>query len=147
MLKHRAEILFRELGLDLSPEQWGLLLKIAEREGCPQGELADRALRDYPNVTRLLDGLEKRGLIVREPSTRDRRRVLVRLAESGRRLIDEYLPTVIEKKGKYYEGLDERDLDSLRRILAVVEENILKDYELAGKSSPDRPARTKPPDS
>ena len=129
LLKHRAELFFRGKGLDLSPEQWGLLLKVAENEDRPQGELADRALRDHPNVTRLLDALEERGLTVRRPSPNDRRCTLVSLTESGRQLIDDFLPAVVEEKGKYFDGLNEKDVEHLRRVLTVIEGNIVRHYE------------------
>ena len=129
LLKHRAEVFFRDRGLDLSPEQWGLLLKVAEKEDHPQGKLADGALRDYPNVTRLLDALEEKGLTVRRPSPQDRRCSLVSLTESGKQLIDEFLPEVIEEKGRYFDGLNEKDVEQLRRVLTAIESNILRHYK------------------
>ena len=126
LFRRRAEVFFREHGLDLTPEQWGLLLRIAETENQSQGDLADPVLRDYPNVTRMLDGLEKKALVKRSPDPDDRRKTLISLTSQGKNLLDEYIPMVVEEKGRYFEGLDQRDVNRLREILAVIEKNLVE---------------------
>lgn len=128
LMRHHAAAYFRRQGLDVSPEQWRLLLQLAEHQPQSQGQLADPVLNDYPNITRLIDGLERRGLVEREPDPGDRRSVLVSLTETGKSLLDQWLPDVIEEKAKCYDGLTERDVAALQRILATMENNILKEY-------------------
>jgi DNA-binding MarR family transcriptional regulator len=128
LLRHQTAAYFRRQGIDVSPEQWRLLLQLAEHHPQSQGQLADPVLNDYPNITRLIDGLERRELVIRKPDPQDRRSVLVDLTETGKSLIDQWLPDVIEEKAKCYDGLTERDVAALRRILAAMENNILKEY-------------------
>ena len=128
LMRHQASAHFRRQGIDVSPEQWRLLLQLAEHQPQSQGQLADPVLNDYPNITRLIDGLERRGLVARESDPRDRRSVLVSLTEAGKSLLDQWLPDVIEEKAKCFDGLTERDVAALRRILATMENNILKEY-------------------
>ena len=48
LLRHRAASFFKSRGIDLTPEQWSLLLKLAEKEGQTQGSLADPASMTIP---------------------------------------------------------------------------------------------------
>ena len=69
--------------LDVTPEQWVVLFRLYEREGLTQSELGDRTVKDKTTVTRILDRLEKKGLLYRRRDTRDRRSQRIYLTESG----------------------------------------------------------------
>ncbi len=56
-------------------------------EGLPCGEIASRMITRDPDVTRLLDRLEKRGLISRRRETKDRRTVVARITPDGLKLL------------------------------------------------------------
>src|ERR1700719_3143690 len=56
-------------------------------EGLPCGEIANRMITRDPDITRLLDRLEKRGLISRCRQTEDRRMVMVRITREGLKLL------------------------------------------------------------
>jgi DNA-binding MarR family transcriptional regulator len=63
---------------------------IAALENCPSlsvGELAVAAGVSSPTATRMLDGLERDGMIERAPSARDRRSVSISLTVAGRRAL------------------------------------------------------------
>lgn len=72
--------------IGISPTQYNALriLRGAPPEGLPCGEIASRMVRHDPDITRLLDRLEKRGLVTRQRSTADRRVVRIRISEVGR---------------------------------------------------------------
>src|SRR5580700_7205737 len=68
-----AQILKSE---DLSATQYNVLRILrGSPDGLPCGEIASRMITRDPDVTRLLDRLEKRGLIARWRETKDRRMV------------------------------------------------------------------------
>lgn len=73
----------------ISPEQYNVLriLRGAGRTGLPCGEIAARMISRDPDMTRLLDRLESRGLIARARDTADRRVVNTRVAPAGLRLL------------------------------------------------------------
>lgn len=125
LLRFKAGVYLKQSGADVTPEQWGLLLKIAEREGLAQIELADPVLNDHPNITRMLDGLERRGLIKRVPAPNDRRSSLVYLEKEGKDLIDRILPGMVDEKGEFFRGFNEKDIDKLRILLGIIEQNII----------------------
>jgi DNA-binding MarR family transcriptional regulator len=56
-------------------------------EGLPCGEVASRMITRDPDVTRLLDRLEKRGLISRSRETTDRRTVMARITREGLKVL------------------------------------------------------------
>lgn len=57
-------------------------------DGLPCGEVARRLVTREPDITRLLDRMEKRGLISRSRETKDRRTVMTRITASGLGTVD-----------------------------------------------------------
>ncbi len=78
-------------GYDLSGSQYNVLriLRGAEDEGLPCSEVGDRLVSRDPDVTRLLDRLEKRGLVERGRSATDRRVVTAKITTKGIDLTNE----------------------------------------------------------
>ena len=116
---------FKEAGVDISPEQWIILLRLFENDGQSQGALADKNFHDYPNITRMVDALEKRMLVKRTSDPEDRRKFLIHLTQEGRGLVEKFLPQVVEMKKKNFSGLAKEDRNSLMSILRKVENNLL----------------------
>ncbi len=77
------------LGLDMSTPQFKALILIYEEEGVRMRELARRLGGSFSNATVLVDRLVERGLVERMADSQDRRVVLVRVTESGRRLVEQ----------------------------------------------------------
>lgn len=78
-------------GADLSSSQYNILriLRGAAGEGgLPCGAISERMVRRDPDVTRLLDRLEKRGLITRARDEADRRVVRAMITPEGLSLLD-----------------------------------------------------------
>src|SRR6266849_9232780 len=71
---------------DLSPIQCHVLHLIEPRRPLPMSRLADTLSCDASNVTGLVDRLESRGLVQRQPSARDRRVKVLQLTPTGSRL-------------------------------------------------------------
>jgi DNA-binding MarR family transcriptional regulator len=74
---------------DLTGTQYNVLriLRGAGKNGLPCGEIAGRMITRDPDITRLLDRLERRGLARRERDATDRRVVLTRITAEGLRLL------------------------------------------------------------
>jgi DNA-binding MarR family transcriptional regulator len=73
---------------DLSPPQYNVLRILrGAPEGLLCGEIAGRMITRDPDVTRILDRLEKRGLIARSRPDCDRRRILARIEADGLALL------------------------------------------------------------
>lgn len=73
---------------DLSATQYNVLRILrGAPEGLPCGEIASRMITRDPDVTRLLDRLEKRKLISRSREAKDRRTVMARITPEGLKLV------------------------------------------------------------
>ena len=73
---------------DLSPTQYNVLRILrGVPDGLPCGEIASRMITRDPDVTRLLDRLEKRELIARCRETKDRRTVMARITPEGLKIL------------------------------------------------------------
>ena len=80
-----AQVLKNE---ELSATQYNVLRILrGSPDGLPCGDIASRMITRDPDVTRLLDRLEKRGLISRSRETKDRRTVIARIAPAGLKLL------------------------------------------------------------
>ena len=113
---------FQAKGFNITPEQWGVLNRLWEKEGIHQSALAERAAKDRHNITRILNLLEKNGFIFRTPDGEDKRRLNVYLTEEGKALKQKLIPIVIGFLQKCFEGLTQEEVQDLRRI----HEHILK---------------------
>src|SRR3954454_15652654 len=65
-------------------------------EGVPCREIAGRMITHDPDMTRLLDRLEERGLIVRERAKKDRRMIITRITDVGLELLNKLDEPVME---------------------------------------------------
>jgi DNA-binding MarR family transcriptional regulator len=73
---------------DLSANQYNVLRILrGSPDGLPCGEIASRMITRDPDITRLLDRLEKRGLISRCREAKDRRMVMARITPDGLKLL------------------------------------------------------------
>ena len=74
---------------ELSATQYDVLCILrGSPEGLACGEIGSRMITGDPDITRLLDRMEKRGLISRARGNRDRRTVLARITSEGLKLAD-----------------------------------------------------------
>ena len=64
---------FRQNGVEITPEQWTVLLFLWEKDGVTQQELCNATFKDKPSMTRLIDNMERQHLVVRIADKRDRR--------------------------------------------------------------------------
>lgn len=73
-----------------------------------------------PNVTKLVDGLERGGLVERHPHPRDGRMIHAQITSRGLELADEALPGRHELMGRLWDALTDEELDQLVALLARV---------------------------
>lgn len=113
---------FRDVGEEITPEQWAVLIRLWERDGRTQGELSEATFRDSPTMSRIVDGMEDRGLLQRRADEQDRRVRWIHLTRRGRELQKKLVPVVERIVGKMVAGIDERALvttrSALRRMFA-----------------------------
>ncbi len=92
------------------------ILKGIHPQGHPRCEIAVRMLERAPDVTRLVDRLERQGLAERDRSERDRRHSITRITKKGLALIEELNAEVEELFKQFGVKLTRRDARELSRI-------------------------------
>jgi DNA-binding MarR family transcriptional regulator len=105
---------------ELSTTQYNILRIL---RGTPQGltcgEIASRMITRDPDVTRLLDRMEKRGLISRARESQDRRLVLARIAPKGLKLVNRLDKPVQKIHRKQLGHMGKDRLRALAELLAA----------------------------
>jgi DNA-binding MarR family transcriptional regulator len=105
---------------DLSLTQYNVLRILrGSPQGLPCGELASRMITRDPDVTRLLDRMEKRGLISRSRDNQDRRMVLARITPEGLKLVDRLDEPVQKIHSKQLGHLGKEQLRALLQLLTA----------------------------
>jgi len=116
---------FAEHGVEITPEQWMVLVRLWQHEPISQADLGDLTLRDRPTMTRILDGMDTRGWITRGRDPSDARVRLVRLSAEGRALRKKLVPVAKAIVARAEAGIAAKDLvttrETLRRIAANLE--------------------------
>lgn len=116
---------FREHGDDITPEQWAVLIRLWEQDGRVQGELSEVTFRDAPTMSRIVAGMEERGLLERRVDPDDGRVRRVHLTRHGRALEKKLVPLVERIVAGMVEGIDERALVTTRNTLRKMFDNLV----------------------
>jgi MarR family transcriptional regulator, organic hydroperoxide resistance regulator len=111
-------------GLELTPEQWIVLVQLWQKDGQSQSALSELTLRDAPTMSRILDTMEKTGVVERVVDAQDARSRLVRLTRRGRALEDKLVPLARELVTDLEQGISEADLETTHRTLSRMLGNI-----------------------
>ena len=120
---------FRKENIDITPEQWTVLYYLWLKDGVNQQELCNATFKDKPSMTRLIDNLEKQGLVIRSASQSDRRINVITLTEKGKRLDEITQPIVTETKDAALKGLTDAEIETAQLLLNKVFNNIKKSLD------------------
>lgn len=115
---------FREKDEDVTPEQWAVLIRLWERDGRSQNDLAEATFRDRPTMSRILDVMENGGLVERRSDERDRRARSIHLTRKGRELKRKLVPVVETIVARMVAGIPEAELVTTRNTLRRMFENL-----------------------
>lgn len=116
---------FRDHGEDITPEQWAVLIRLWEQDGRAQSELSEATFRDAPTMSRIIDGMETRGLLERRPHAHDGRVRVVHLTRHGKSLQKKLVPLVEALVHRMTAGIDERALVTTRTALRAMYANLV----------------------
>lgn len=111
-------------GLELTPEQWIVLVQLWRKDGQSQSALSELTLRDRPTMSRILDTMEKSGLVERSVDEKDARSRLVKLTRSGKSLQNELVPIAKTLVARLEAGISERDLEITHKTLSRILKNL-----------------------
>lgn len=114
---------FRELGVDITTEQWVIIDSLFHEDGQSQTELADGSFKNMATVSRIIDLTCEKGYTERFRSESDKRRYKVFLTDQGKNIYKQVKPTVDRLRQQGWEGLSDEDYQHFLRIMNRVFEN------------------------
>jgi MarR family transcriptional regulator for hemolysin len=103
---------------------WLILLALKQQRWRTQQDLAAAVGIEGPTLTHHLDAMEKAGLIDRSRDSGDRRVVRVELTDAGEELFLRLATAAIGFDQRLREGVSDKELESVRRVLARLRENV-----------------------
>jgi MarR family transcriptional regulator, transcriptional regulator for hemolysin len=106
---------------------WLILVALKQQRWRTQQEVAAAVGIEGPTLTHHLDAMEKAGLIERTRAPDDRRAVRVELTKAGEELFLELAKAAIAFDQRVREGIPDKDVDTVRRVLARLRENVASD--------------------
>ena len=119
-LRAHTERLCAEFGLSASQYNVLRILRGVHPEGHSRCEIARRMIERAPDVTRLVDRLEKRGWVERDRSERDRRLSISRITAAGLELLATMGPRLEQLQLEFAARVPEKDCRELSRICEAI---------------------------
>ncbi len=127
VIQYTWKKLIRQNDLELSLGQWIALNKLYHKKEMYQSEFVNVVFDDRPSVARMIASLEKKGLIVKEQDTYDKRKYLLRLTSRGNEINHKLSDIIAKERKKLYKGLTRNDYLKLQEILGKLNRNAFVD--------------------
>ena len=101
---------------NLTTSQFGVLEALYHLGPMSQKEIGKKILKSGGNITKVVDNLEKKSLLIREKNLQDRRFYNIKLTQNGKSLIEKIFPDHVKAIFKEFEILTDSELVELRKI-------------------------------
>ena len=111
------------VGLGVTRAQWKVLFKLTRKPGLRQVELADMLELEPITLCRIVDRLEEAGLVERVRDPEDRRAWRLHVTAKAQPLIDKLQAVGAELVEQAFSGIDPKDIEIARYVLARAREN------------------------
>lgn len=123
MIRSKYNTVFKQLGFEITTEQWVLIEKLYWNNGQSQSDLADGSYKNAPTVSRIIDLLVKKGFVERQRFENDRRRYKIFLTEEGREVVETCYPAILELRESGWRNLTDDDYETFMRIINQITDN------------------------
>ncbi|MFX0025731.1 MAG: MarR family winged helix-turn-helix transcriptional regulator [Candidatus Hermodarchaeota archaeon] len=111
---------------DLNPAQGRIMFVLWREDNISIHELSKRTLLSKSTLTSMLDRLEQAGFIKRVPSKKDRREILIQLADKDRSLQNKYVDVSRDMNKIFYDNFTEQEINDFENYLEKLLDNLLK---------------------
>lgn len=123
-IARRLQKKFNTLDVTLTIEQWSVLYHLWKEDGKSQQDLCNATFRDKPSITRLIDNLEKAGLVKRVADEKDRRINKVYLTKTAQKLQEQTMLLAEETLNEALEGVPPEQVNLCKEVLQKVYDNL-----------------------
>lgn len=101
-----------------------ILIRLCEKDGLTQKELAKDTYFEQSNLTLMLDKLELKGLVKREQKENDRRAYIVTITPEGKKLKKALLQMGENVMERALNGVSSEQKEALSKVLLTIYENL-----------------------
>lgn len=115
---------FVQQGLDITTEQWTVLSCLWDKDKIIQTDICALTQKDKPSVTRLIDNLEKKNLVMRVSDPADRRNNLILLTPRGGAIRQKTTDVVHSIVNFALEGIPDEELSGAKEVLIQIMNNL-----------------------
>jgi DNA-binding MarR family transcriptional regulator len=113
-----------DAGYDITIEQWVIIANLNRKNGQFQQQLADNTYKNKTSVTRMINALQKKGLVERIPDPKDLRQKRIFLTKKGVQLYKKLRPLAMQVQEKATHGIEPDEMESCKNILLKIYGNI-----------------------
>ena len=110
--------------MKLTPSIWRILALLQEEDGITIGKLSDESLIERTLLSRILQVLERRGLVIRRLDSGDKRRTAIYLEQKGKTLFQKILPIGRAQIERAIRGLSTEEFNQLQSLLLRIADNV-----------------------
>lgn len=122
--------LFQRHGHKLTPEQFLLLDALWDGNVLSQQQIADTILKDKNSIVKLIDGLEKKGLVRRVEDKNDRRQNLIEVTDKALEVKDEISEIAMQTVNIIVKDIPKEELNTFIKVLSKMADNMSKEPAL-----------------
>lgn len=116
--------ILRKNQLDLTTEEFAILIRLWADNGIPQSKLTEKTLKDKTNVSKLIERLTKKSLVVRKTVETDQRNYIVYLTDKGTDIKYVVLPEIIQLMEAMSKNISATDIEITIRTLRYIYRNL-----------------------
>lgn len=114
----------QENGINITPEQYLVMDILWEKSSISQQNIADIIQKDKNSVTKIIDSLEKKNLVIRVVDKNDRRINKIELTEEGFALEKITTEVAINFMNDVVKNIDTKDLDTFVNVMRQIKNNL-----------------------
>lgn len=114
----------QENGINITPEQYLVMDILWEKPSISQQNIADIIQKDKNSVTKIIDSLEKKNLVIRVVDKNDRRINKIELTEEGSALEKITTEVAINFMNDVVKNIDTKDLDTFVNVMRQIKNNL-----------------------
>ncbi len=131
-IQNLTQRMLKSYGVTL--EQFHLLKVLSSKNvNLTQKEICQQTSKSAGNITRIIDRLESKSLVVRRPSPDDRRAIFVALTEEGQAVLQKAEAVFIDFSSKLSSGIDTNTQETLIQAADVMTANVVQMVKEAKK--------------
>lgn len=126
LLKRQVYKVIAENDLNITPDQWVVMYCLWQENGLSVGEISKRTQKDFANVTRIIEKLEKRAYIQKSKSTEDNRKAIIHILPQADEIRATLERCILSSTELALQGISQQEQQDFIKILDKIEQNVLE---------------------